>query len=74
MAYANYIAAVDWDSVLRMRAGIQLTLKPSSIIAVSHLTAHCEKRQPLGHCLTQLLDGGKEYEQKLARRPECQPI
>ena len=60
MAYANYIAVVEWDAVLRLRAGGQKTLRPLSVGVVSHLTAHWEKREPLGSCLTQILDGGQE--------------
>ena len=60
MAYANYIAGVDWEAILRLREGIQRTLQPREVVVVSHLIAYWEKAQPLGSCLTQIIDGGLE--------------
>ena len=60
LAYANYIAAVAWDDVLRLRNGKLPAVRPLSVVVVSQLTAYWEKLQPLGACLVQILDGGQE--------------
>lgn len=60
MAYANYIAIVEWAEVSRLREGTSQTLRPLRVIVVSHLTGYWVREQPLRDCLAQILDGGHE--------------
>lgn len=60
MAYGNYIAAVDWKDVVRLRNGMQRTLHPRQVIFISHLTAYYVTEESLRNSLLQIVDGGEE--------------
>lgn len=59
MAYGNYIAAVNWLDVIKLREGLQQTLKPAKVSIIGQLTSFCVKEQPLCECLAQILNGGE---------------
>jgi hypothetical protein len=60
VAYGNYIAAVDWLDVIRLRGGLQQTLKPLKVSFITQLTSLWVKEQPLGGCLAQILNDGED--------------
>ena len=64
MAYGDFIAAVNWKDVVRLREGIQQTLQPQHVIFVSHLTAYYVTEEPLKRTLIQIVDGGEELSPK----------
>ena len=59
MAYANYIAAVEWADIASLRQGSSASIVPHSIAVVSHLYAYAVKRQPVSGCLGKILDKGE---------------
>jgi hypothetical protein len=59
MAYANYLASVDWKEIAGLRSGLKATIAPTTVVTISHLYARAVKLQPLGGCLAEVLDGGE---------------
>ena len=60
MAYGNYIAAVNWFDIVRLREDSRQKLKPLKVSFVTHLTSYWVQEQPLGECLAQILNGGED--------------
>ena len=60
MAYGNYIAAVSWLDVVRLRENYQQKLKPLKVSFVTHLTSYWVQEQPLGECLAEILNSGED--------------
>jgi hypothetical protein len=59
MAYANYLASVEWTEVESLRKGLKATLAAETIVSVSHLLPGAVKQQPLGGCFATIIDGGE---------------
>ena len=65
MAYGNYLASVADAQVQEYRSGCREVLSPSKVVICSHLIAHSVRRQPLGHLLGEVLDGGAALADRL---------
>lgn len=59
MAYANYLASVNWEGIESLRSGHRATIVPMTVVTISHLYAHAVQLQPLGCSLAEVLDGGE---------------
>ena len=59
MAYANYLASIEWVEIASLRNGLRTTIAPQTVAAVSHLLAGAVKEQPLGGCLAEVIDRGE---------------
>ncbi len=59
MAYANYLASVEWAEVISVRKGLRNSVVPHSVTVVSHLYAYAVQVPPVAQCLTQILDRGE---------------
>jgi hypothetical protein len=59
MAYANYLASVEWREIEGLRGGERATISPRSSAGVSHLLADAVKEQPLSGCLADIIDNGE---------------
>jgi hypothetical protein len=59
VAYANYLASVEWTEIASLRKGLRTTIAPQTVAAVSHLLAGAGKEQPLGGCLAEVIDRGE---------------
>jgi hypothetical protein len=59
MAYANYLASVEWTEIASLRKGLRTTIDPQSVVSVSHLLAGAVKEQPLRRCLAEVIDRGE---------------
>jgi hypothetical protein len=59
MAYANYLASVEWTEIANLRGGLNATIAPQRVAVVSHLLAGAVKEEPLSGCLAEVIDGGE---------------
>lgn len=72
MAYLNFLAAASSQQIQALRTDSTVLLRPSLVVAVSHLVGYWVEIQPLGELLGQALDGGEELSDQLwhpLRRP-----
>src|ERR1700722_14472224 len=59
MAYANYLASVEWTEIASLREGLRTTIAPHSVAAVSNFLAGAVRERPLGGCLEEIIDRGE---------------
>lgn len=59
MAYLNFLVSVSEQQVLALRKDNKALLRPSLLVAVSHLVGSWVQVQPLGRLLGQALDEGE---------------
>jgi hypothetical protein len=65
MAYLNFLVAASEQQVQALRKDSTVLLRPSLVVAVSHLIAYWVEIQPLGELLSQALDGGERVNDQL---------
>jgi hypothetical protein len=65
MAYLNFLVAASPQQVQALRKDSAVLLRPSLVVAVSHLVGYWVEIQPLGELLGQTLDGGEKLNDQL---------
>jgi hypothetical protein len=65
MAYLNFIVSAPEQDVQALRRDSTVLLRPSLVVAVSHLVGYCGQIQPLCELLGQALDGGEKVNEQL---------
>src|SRR5262249_22223834 len=62
MAYANYLASVEWLQIVGLRRGLKKRITPLAVATASHLLPGVFKQDPLSSYISELMDGGETME------------